>query len=152
MNTQSEINAANRIVRVALAYCNAQYTLSGIEHPVAPERQWQACCTVASRFLADPAAMTPQLCHQEWRLSQMRHSHPAYWPSAAATEWEQLSPTDRMLENMGLRAMRDELLRLESEEEERLTAHLHADAQAMQDAVVEAALVRLLRDEELNKQ
>jgi hypothetical protein len=146
MDTDTEIKTANNIVRIAMAYCEAQNSVTGMEAPPVPDRQWQACCGVASRFLADPSAMTPQICHHAWRLSQMRHSHPACWPPAVATEWEHLSPTDRMLEGMGLRAMRDELRRIEAEEEERLIAHLHADAQQMQDAEIEAALDRMLRE------
>ena len=147
MNITTEMDAANRIVRIALAYCDAQCITSGIEQHVAHDRQWQACCGVASRFLADPAAMTPALCHHEWRLSQMRHSHPTFWPPAVATDWEDLSPTDRMLEAMGLRAMREELSYLESEVEERLIRHLHADAQEMQDEAPGEALDQILRDE-----
>ena len=144
MDMTAEMDAANRIVRIALAYCDAQSVTSGIEQPAAHDRQWQACCGVAARFLSDPKAMTPALCHHEWRLSQMRHSHPAYWPPAVSTNWEDLPGTDRMIEGMGLRAMRDELLCIETEEEERLTAHLHPDAQQIHDA--EAELERLLRE------
>ena len=147
MNITTEMDAANRIIRIALAYCETQDILSGqIERPV-HDRQWQACIGVATRFLTDPAAMTPALCHHEWRLSQMRHSHPTFWPPAVATDWEDLSPTDRMLESMGLRAMREELSYLESEVEERLIRHLHADAQEMQDEALGEALDQILRDE-----
>lgn len=146
MNTQSEINAANRIVRIALAYSDAQGVTSGHESPAASGRQWQACCGVAARFLADPAAMTPALCHHEWRLNQMQSSHPAFWLPAVSASWEDLPATGRMTTGMGLRAMRDELLRLESEEEERTIVHLHADAQQMQDEALNAALEQMLKD------
>ena len=63
--------------------------------------------------------MTPALCHHEWRLSQMRHSHPTFWPPAVATDWEDLRPTDRMLEAMGLGRCATNCY-LETEEEERL--------------------------------
>jgi len=144
---KQEVDAAGRIVRVAQAYADAQHVLDGYKNPSVSDRQWQACCLVASRFLADPDAMTPQQCHHEWRLSQMRSSHPAFWPTAVATEWGDLSVTDRMLESIGLRAMRDELQRIETEQEERLIAHLHADAQQMQDEALAGALDQMLRNE-----
>ncbi len=105
-----EAQAAAMIVRIALAYCNSQDALSGQEQPAVYDRQWQACCAVASRFLADPEAMTPQLCHHEWRLSQMRSSHPRYWPTAARTGWDDLSPMDQYAERAGLAAMREAYL------------------------------------------
>ena len=133
MNTD-EIAAANLITRIAQAYCDAQSALSGETNPPIYDRQWQACCTVAGRFLADPGAITPQLCHHEWRLSQMNASHPQYWPSAARLDWDDLSPTDQYLERAGLAAMRQALRNHQWEEEERLAAYLQSDAQQQHDA------------------
>lgn len=129
---QETIEAA-KIVRIALAYCSAQDSLSGQDQPAVYDRQWQACCGVAARFLHDPKAMTAELCHHEWRLSQMRSSHPQYWPAAASVDWDQLDGTNRYAEYAGLAAMRQELLEIEREEEEQLTERLHRDAQQKHD-------------------
>ncbi len=128
MSTQ-EARAAKTIVRVADAYAGAQDALSGDPNLVISDRQWQACCGVASRFLADPEAMTPALCHHEWRLVQMRSSHPKHWPPAASRDWDELDPMDQYVERAGLAAMRQELERIRAEEEEAYTAFLHPDAQ-----------------------
>ena len=117
-----EIVAAFRIIRIALAYCNAQTATSGLENAPVPERQWHACCAVAARFITDPQTMRPELCHHEWRLSQMRSSHPAYWPSAASRHWDDLAPMDQYVERAGLAAMRAELREIEREE---LDIHTH---------------------------
>lgn len=128
MSTQ-EARAAQTIVCIALAYCDAQNATSGVENPPVSDRQWQACCGVASRFLADPNTMTPELCHHEWRLVQMRASHPEFWPPAARVGWDQLDTMKQYVERAGLAAMRQELARIRAEEEEAYTAHLHPDAQ-----------------------
>jgi hypothetical protein len=106
---QLETAAARQIVLIAMAYCEAQTATSGEESPMVLDRQWQACCGVAARFLSDPEAMTPQLCHHEWRLSQMRHSHPPFWPAAASRTWDELDPMDQYVERAGLAAMRQAL-------------------------------------------
>ena len=49
-----ESEAAFRIVRIAKAYCDAQGAPTGLENPPVSDRQWQASCAVAVRFLADP--------------------------------------------------------------------------------------------------
>ncbi len=124
-----ETQAAQTIVRIALAYCDAQDALTGQVQPEVYDRQWQACCGVAARFLADSEAMTPQLCHHEWRLSQMRSSHPRYWPSAAGVDWANLDGINQYAEIAGLAAMRQALQDIRWEEDETLTEHLHPDAQ-----------------------
>ena len=106
---QLEAAAARHIVLIAMAYCEAQTATSGEESPIVHDRQWQACCGVAARFLSDPEAMTPQLFHREWRLSQMRHSHPQFWPAAASRTWDELDPMDQYVERAGLAAMRQAL-------------------------------------------
>jgi hypothetical protein len=111
-----EIVVASRIIRIALAYCNAQTAISGLENAPVPDRQWQACCAVAARFIADPRGMTAELCHHEWRLSQMRSSHPSYWPTAASRRWDDLLPLDQYVERAGLAAMRAELGEMEREQ------------------------------------
>ena len=123
-DTDHEALAASIIVRVALAYCNAQTATLGLEDAPVPDRQWQACCAVAARSIPDPQAMTPELCHHEWRLNQMRSSHPGYWPPAASRNWDDLSPMDQYVERSGLAAMRAELLEIERQREEQSTEAL----------------------------
>ncbi len=122
-----ETRAANQIVRIARAYCDAQNVLTGSENPQTCDRQWQACCGVAARFLANPVAMTPELCHHEWRLSQMRYSHPDYWPWSAKLNWSELAPTDQYLERAGLAAMRQELHEINFEQKKPTIELLHTD-------------------------
>ncbi len=45
----------------------------------------------------------------ELRLSQMRHSHPQFWPAAASRTWDELDPMDQYVERAGLAAMRQAL-------------------------------------------
>jgi len=128
-----ESEAAFRIVRIAKAYCDAQGAPTGLENPPVSDRQWQASCAVAVRFLADPKSMTAELCHHEWRLSQMRSSHPAYWPAAVLTDWSDLPAMDRYVESAGVAAMRSELAQIMSSQENSVLEILLGDAQPNQE-------------------
>ncbi len=127
-----ESEAAFRIVRFAKAYCDAQGAPSGSENPPVSDRQWQASCAVALRFLADPQSMTAELCHHEWRLSQIHYSHPAYWPAAALPDWDDLPAMDQYWESAGLAAMRNELVEIKSSYENFLQKRLVDSAEQNQ--------------------
>ena len=77
--------------------------------------------------------MTAELCHHEWRLSQMRSSHPAYWPAAVLTDWSDLPAMDRYVESAGLAAMRSELAQIMSSQENSVLEILLGDAQPNQE-------------------
>ncbi len=128
-----ESKAAFRIVRIAKAYCDAQGAPTGLENPWVPDRQWQASCAVAVRFLADTKSMTAELCHYEWRLSQMRSSYPAYWPAAVLSDWSDLPAMDRYVESAGLAAMRSELAEIMSSKENCVPELLLDDPQPNQE-------------------